>query len=81
MERSPSTPPESDPRERAMSKTLGIPDLAARVLLARGIEDPDLARGYLRPDLRSLSDSFEFTHMGIAYKVGEFSNPGGIDTL
>ena len=46
-----------------MSKTLGIPDLAARVLLARGIEDPDLARGYLRPDLRSLSDPFEFTHM------------------
>jgi len=63
MERAPSTPPESDPRERALAKTLGIPALGARVLLARGVDDPDQAKAYLRPDLRSLADPFHFTHM------------------
>ncbi|MEE2887491.1 MAG: single-stranded-DNA-specific exonuclease RecJ [Planctomycetota bacterium] len=63
MERAPSTHPEPDPRESALAKTAGIPSLAARVLLARGIDDPDLARAYLRPDLRTLADPFGFTHM------------------
>lgn len=46
-----------------MAKTLGIPDLVSRVLLVRGLDNPDAARSYLRPDLRSLSDPFQFTHM------------------
>ncbi len=46
-----------------MARTLGIPDLAARVLLARGVDDPDAARGYIRPDLRDLSDPFQFAQM------------------
>ena len=54
MERAPSATPEPDPRESAMARTLGIPDITARVLLARGVDDPDVAREYLRPDLGSL---------------------------
>ena len=46
-----------------MARTLGIPDITARVLLARGLEDPDLARLHLKPDLRTLGDSFGFVHM------------------
>jgi single-stranded-DNA-specific exonuclease len=63
MERAPSSTPEPDPRERAMARTLGVPDLTARVLLARGVDDLDVAREYLRPDLGSLADPFCFTHM------------------
>ncbi len=55
--------PEPDPRERAMAKTLGTSELIARVLLARGIDDPDRAREWLRPDLRRLADPFSFTGM------------------
>ena len=32
--------PRPDPREQALARTLGLPDLVARVLLARGIESP-----------------------------------------
>jgi len=52
-----------DPRERALARTLGLPDLVARVLLARGIDDPDRARTFLRPDLRALHDPFTFRDM------------------
>ncbi|MBK8097114.1 MAG: single-stranded-DNA-specific exonuclease RecJ [Planctomycetes bacterium] len=63
MDRALSKLPEPDPRERALAKTLGIPDLLARVLLARGIDDPDRVRAFLRPDLRALHDPFTFTDM------------------
>ena len=55
--------PERDPREHALARTLGIPDITARVLLARGFDDPDLAKLHLRPDLSALGDPFEFTSM------------------
>ncbi len=63
MERSLSFIPEPDRRERALAKTLQIPDLMARVLLARGFDDPDRARQHLKPDLGRLGDPFAFTHM------------------
>ena len=63
MERAALPLPEPDPRERAMAKTLGVSDLTARVLLARGLDDPDRAREWLRPDLRRLADPFTFTGM------------------
>ena len=58
----PKTPP-PDPRERALARTLGLPDLVVRVLLARGLDDPDRVRSFLRPDLGSLHDPFLFRDM------------------
>jgi len=55
--------PVKDPRERALARTLGVPDLLARVLLARGFDDPERARNHLRPDLRRLHDPFLFRGM------------------
>ena len=55
--------PRPDPREQALARTLGLPDLVVRVMLARGIEDPAQARSFLRPDLGSLHDPFGFTQM------------------
>ena len=55
--------PTPDPREQALARTLGLPDLVARVLLARGIESPEAAKGFLRPDLGSLHDPFQFKNM------------------
>ena len=40
-----------------------MPDLVVRVLLARGIESPEQAKSFLRPDLGSLHDPFQFTQM------------------
>lgn len=42
---------------------MGLPDLVARVLLARGLDDPDRIRRHLRPGLDELHDPFAFTHM------------------
>ncbi|MEY4675341.1 MAG: Single-stranded-DNA-specific exonuclease RecJ [Planctomycetota bacterium] len=55
--------PNDDPRERALARTLGMPDLVARTLLARGLDDPTRVRAHLRPDLRTLADPFRFTQM------------------
>ncbi|MCR9247901.1 MAG: single-stranded-DNA-specific exonuclease RecJ [bacterium] len=52
-----------DPREGALAKTVGLPDIVARVLLARGHDDPERIRRFLRPDLRSLHDPFAFSQM------------------
>lgn len=56
------TPP-SDPREQALARSLGVPELVARVLLARGLETPEAAKAFLRPDLGSLHDPFRFSQM------------------
>lgn len=42
---------------------MGLPDLVVRVLLARGIESPEQAKSFLRPDLGSLHDPFKFSQM------------------
>jgi len=55
--------PAPDPREHALARTIGLPDLIARVLLARGLDDPDQIRRHLRPGLDELHDPFAFTHM------------------
>lgn len=63
MERAPIANPDRDPRERALARTLGVPDLLARVLLTRGFDDPERARSHLKPDLRLLHDPFLFRGM------------------
>ncbi len=63
VERSLSPMPESDPRESALARTIGQSPLVARILLARGLDDPDRARSHLRPNLSSLHDPFSFTQM------------------
>jgi single-stranded-DNA-specific exonuclease len=63
MLRASSKMPDPDPRERALARTLGLPDLVARVLLARGVADPDAVRAFLRPDLGLLHDPFRFRDM------------------
>ena len=55
--------PTTDPREQALARAMGLPDLVARVLLARGVESPEAAKAFLRPDLGSLHDPFRFTQM------------------
>lgn len=55
--------PRPDPRETALARALGLPDLVARVMLARGIETPEQAKSFLRPDLGSLHDPFLFKDM------------------
>lgn len=55
--------PRPDPREATLAKGLGLPDLMARVLLARGIDTVDRAKAFLRPDLAALHDPFAFTAM------------------
>jgi len=66
MRRAALSIPDPDPRERALAHTLGLPDMVARVLLARGVDDPDAVRQYLRPDLRRLADPFAFQAMARA---------------
>ena len=56
-------PPEQDPRERALARTIGLPELLVRVLLARGLDSPDAVKRHLRPDLASLHDPFAFRDM------------------
>ncbi len=66
MPRPGPNPPNDDPRERALAHTLGVPELVARVLLARGIDDPERARRWLQPSLDELHDPFAFRAMAPA---------------
>ncbi len=43
---------------RSIADALNLPELAARILVARGIEDPDGAQTFLKPRLEDLSDPF-----------------------
>ena len=63
MERAAPKTTQLDPREGALAHTLGVPDLVARVLLARGHDDPEGVKSLLRPDLRALHDPFLFVDM------------------
>lgn len=58
--------PAPDPRERALARTTGLPELLVRVLLARGLDDPERIKRHLRPDLGSLHDPFTFRDMAKA---------------
>ncbi|HEX6810956.1 MAG TPA: single-stranded-DNA-specific exonuclease RecJ [Planctomycetota bacterium] len=58
--------PQPDPRERALARTLGLPELVVRVLIARGHDDPDRVRSFLRPNLATLQDPFLFKDMNKA---------------
>ena len=56
-------PAAPDPRVPALAQSLGLPELMARVLVARGLGDATAARAFLRPDLGSLADPFAFCDM------------------
>jgi single-stranded-DNA-specific exonuclease len=43
---------------QAIAGDLGVPELIARILVARGIESADNARAFLKPKLEDLSDPF-----------------------
>lgn len=66
MQRAVPKMPSPDPRERALARTLGFPDLMVRVLLARGHDSPEAVKRFLRPDLGSLHDPFAFRDMAVA---------------
>lgn len=57
------SPQSSDPREGALARTLGLPGLVARVLLARGLDTPEKVKAFVKPDLGSLHDPFAFADM------------------
>jgi single-stranded-DNA-specific exonuclease len=57
-------PPEDAARHTAqMAGSLGIPDIIARILVARGITTPGEASVFLRPRLGDLSDPFDLPDM------------------
>ena len=59
-----SMPPEDAARHAAqMAGSLGVPDIIARILVARGITTPDEASVFLRPRLGDLSDPFDLPDM------------------
>jgi single-stranded-DNA-specific exonuclease len=43
---------------RGIAEDLGVPELIARILIARGIENAGAARAFLKPKLEDLSDPF-----------------------
>ncbi|HEX5071106.1 MAG TPA: single-stranded-DNA-specific exonuclease RecJ [Vicinamibacterales bacterium] len=45
----------------ATAAALGVPPVIARLLVQRGLSDPDLARAFLQPDLTHLHDPFLLT--------------------
>ncbi len=61
----PSGLPDDDALNYAatIAGSLGIPDIIARILVARGITTPDEASVFLRPRLADLSDPFELPDM------------------
>ncbi len=66
LERLLTSVPDPDPRESALARTINQSPLVARVLLARGFDDPDRARHFIRPDLSKLSDPYTFHQMDVA---------------
>ncbi len=48
---------------RRLASALGLPELVARVLVARGLGDPEAAAAFLSPDLGSLHDPFRLKDM------------------
>ncbi|MFP5378602.1 MAG: DHH family phosphoesterase [Vicinamibacteria bacterium] len=58
--------PCDEPRAAAFGRELGISTVAARLLLMRGVDEPDAARRFLRPSLDQLHDPLGLTDMGAA---------------
>jgi single-stranded-DNA-specific exonuclease len=49
-----------------LSHELGVPEIACRILAARSIIDPEIARSFLNPNLNDLFDPFRMSQMDIA---------------
>jgi single-stranded-DNA-specific exonuclease len=59
--------PQTDPQAaRELADGLGVQLVTARVLLSRGLTDPDAARRFLKPDLGHLHDPLLLTSMSAA---------------
>jgi single-stranded-DNA-specific exonuclease len=61
--------PADDARVKALARALGLPVLAARLLVGRGLEDPEAAGAFLEPRLDSLPDPLGLKGMPEAVKV------------
>ena len=53
-----TAPPRNEAAEAALTQELGLPLLTARLLVNRGISDPDTADAFLHPALSQLHDPF-----------------------
>src|SRR5690242_11243860 len=53
-------------RTRGLAATLHVPEALAALLIQRGMDAPDVARAYLRPDLERLADPGEWAGMTAA---------------
>lgn len=51
-------PPVDEEKFMSLKKALGVPDMVARLLLQRGIDDFETARLFFRPSLENLHDPF-----------------------
>jgi len=54
---------------RGLSETLKIPEPLAALLIQRGLDQPDSAKAFLRPELERLSDPLEWTGMRTAVEL------------
>ncbi len=57
------TPPPDRGAVEALAAALSIPHAGARLLVARGLGDPEAARRFLRPDAGLVRDPFAFARM------------------
>ena len=52
-------PAAKNPATKKLSESLGLSPIVAQILAHRGYTEPDLAKSFLEPRLRNLSDPFE----------------------
>lgn len=61
--------PPNPERTRALATALAVPEALAALLVQRGLDDPDAARAFLRPELARLSDPHGWADMDRAVAV------------
>ncbi|HEY6291578.1 MAG TPA: single-stranded-DNA-specific exonuclease RecJ [Terriglobia bacterium] len=62
----PQPDPEAPPAAAKLERELNLPPLLARLLVIRGLGDPDAAQRFLRPQLNQLHDPFRMAGMSAA---------------
>ena len=60
------TAPPDPERTHVLAETLRVPEALAALLIQRGMDAPDIARAFLRPDLERLADPGEWAGMAAA---------------
>jgi single-stranded-DNA-specific exonuclease len=64
-----------------LSEALAIPAAGARLLAARGMRSPDVARAYLNPSESNVHDPFAFSQMGDAVGLVERAARDGVSVV